>query len=375
MNNRAIRVLHVYRTYYPDTQGGLEEVIRQICVGAKSQRIESRIITLSADPSPQKILRDEADVYRYSLTLEVASCGMSVSVFKGFRLLVDWADIVHYHFPWPFADFLHLLGRVQKPALVTYHSDIVRQRSLLKLYSPLMKIFLGRVDAIVATSLNYFASSDVLRRYSGKVEVIPIGLDEEVYPAVSEESFASVRERVGEGFFLFVGVLRYYKGLHILLEAIQGTALRCVIVGAGPVERELKAHAARLGLSNIQFLGYVSDAEKVSLIRLCRAVVFPSHLRSEAFGITLLEGAMYGKPLISTEIGTGTSFINIDGDTGLVVPPADVEELRIAMLKLDHDVILSERMGRAARSRYEDLFTGRLMGERYACLYRRLLGR
>ncbi|MEJ2610669.1 MAG: glycosyltransferase, partial [Candidatus Thiodiazotropha sp.] len=86
------------------------------------------------------------------------------------------------------------------------------------------------------------------------------------------------------------------------------------IAGAGPTERELKERVTRLGLNNVHLLGHVDDAEKVALMRLCRAVVFPSHLRSEAFGVTLLEGAIHSKPLISTEIGTGTSYINIDGE-------------------------------------------------------------
>jgi len=368
-----LRVLHVYRTYYPDTQGGLEEVIRQICQNTLGHGIESRVFTLSADPNPAVVEREEAGVYRFPRTFEVASCGVAVGALPGFKRLVDWADIIHYHFPWPFADLLHFLGRIRKPSVVTYHSDIVRQKSLLRLYRPLMRAFLDRVDAIVPTSQNYFASSEELGRYVEKVDVIPIGLDDGVYPEVSEQELSSARNRVGEGFFLFVGVLRYYKGLHILLDALQDTGLKCVIVGAGPVEAELQQHASRLGLDNVQFLGYVGDIEKVALMRLCRAVVFPSHLRSEAFGVTLLEGAMHGKPLISTEIGTGTSYVNLDGVTGFVVPPSDAKDLREAMLRIDHDEALAERMGQAARARYEALFTGRTMGERYARLYGRLV--
>lgn len=95
------------------------------------------------------------------------------------------------------------------------------------------------------------------------------------------------------------------------LDAVQGTDYPVVIVGSGPVEAELKAHASRLGLRIVHFLGALPDEDKVALLRLCYAVVFPSHLRSEAFGISLLEGAMYGKPLISSEISTGTSYINV----------------------------------------------------------------
>ena len=367
-----LRVLHVYRTYFPDTQGGLEEVIRQICRNTKEQGIASRVFMLSDNPVPAVIEREEAQVHRFHRTFEVASCGVSIGSLSGFKRLVEWADVVHYHFPWPFADLLHLLGRVSKPSLLTCHSDVVRQKTLLRFYRPLMRAFLNKVDVIVPTSENYFASSNELGRYSEKIDVIPIGLDEETYPSVSNEELSAVRERVGEGFFLFVGVLRYYKGLHILIDALQNTSLQCVITGAGPIETELKEQATKLGLKNVKFLGYVSDSEKVALYQLCRAVVFPSHLRSEAFGVTLIEGAMFGKPLISCEIGTGTTYVNADGETGIVVPPANAKALREAMLQLDEDETLAESLGKAARSRYERLFTGRLMGERYAHLYKKL---
>jgi len=370
-----VKILHVYRTYFPDTQGGLEEVIRQVCRNTVDFGVQSRVFTLSTDLGMSMIEREEAVVSRFHRSFEVASCGISLSALSGFRQLVDWADVVHYHFPWPFADFLHFAGRVNKPSLVTYHSDIVRQKFILRLYQPLMRKFLKQVDVIVPTSQNYFATSNELGRYSEKVEVIPIGINPDVHPKVSEQEVDAARAHVGQGFFLFVGVLRYYKGLHILLDALCGTSLRCVIVGAGPVENELKRNAASLGLKNVQFLGYVDDADKVALMKLCRAVVFPSHLRSEAFGVTLVEGAMHGKPLISTEIGTGTSYINIDGVTGIVVPPSDAKDLREAMLRLDSDKKLAERMGRAARERYDTLFTGRLMGERYASLYARLISK
>lgn len=371
--SRKIRVLHVYRTYFPDTQGGLEEVIHQICRNTAKHDVESRVFTLSHHFGLSKILFDGVEVFRLHRTFEVASCGVSFNSLGGFRQLVDWADIVHYHFPWPFADLLHLLARVKKPSLVTYHSDIVRQKGLLKLYRPLMRYFLNKMDCIVSTSKNYFVTSDTLGRYSEKIEIIPIGLDDKSYPVVDDKLIEFMKEKVGEDFFLFIGVLRYYKGLHILLDAIQNTDLQVVIVGAGPVELELRQHAQRLNLSNIRFMGYVEDDEKVALIKLSRAIVFPSYLRSEAFGVTLLEGAMYGKPMISTELGTGTSYVNMHEETGLVVPPADPKRLREAMQKLAQDDELVEKMGNAARKRYEQLFTGKLMGERYAQLYKRLV--
>jgi rhamnosyl/mannosyltransferase len=128
-----------------------------------------------------------------------------------------------------------------------------------------------------------------------------------------------------------------------------------------------------LGLKNVDFIGYVSDEDKDALLELCTGFVFPSHLRSEAFGISLLEGAMFAKPLISCEIGTGTSYINICGETGYVVPPADPAALADALTKLWLDPVLSRRMGANALARAEEHFSVQKMNEAYATVYKDLL--
>ena len=371
-----MKVLHVYRTYFPDSQGGLEEVIRQICLSTRELGVTSRVFTLSDEPYPRRLPRVECEVVRVRKTFEVASCGFALTGLRRFAKELAWADLVHYHYPWPFSDLMHLFFGHSKPAVLTYHSDIVRQKFLLSMYRPLMRRYLGAMDRIVATSPNYFATSEVLSNFADKVEVIPIGLDEPSYPAIDDQhrQLAAVRERYGSDFFLFVGVLRYYKGLHILLDAIKGAPYKIVIVGAGPVESALRQQARELELDNVVFAGFVPDREKMALFQLCRAVVFPSYLRSEAFGVTLLEGAMSARPLVSAEVGSGTSHVNIHGETGLVVPPSDSAALRAAMDDLHARPDKARAMGLKARQRYEQLFTGSVMGRHYAEVYRQILG-
>ncbi|MEM9620699.1 MAG: glycosyltransferase [Pseudomonadota bacterium] len=369
---KPLRVLHVYRTYFPDTQGGLEEVIRQISMNTQRLGIESRVFALSDNPGDRALDLREGTIFRSKKTFEIASCGVSFGALRTFRDQVDWADIVHYHFPWPFADVLHFGARVKKPTLLTYHSDIVRQKLLGRFYAPLMHRFLRSVDRIVCTSANYFATSDVLTKYSDKVEVVPIGINQSTYEQPLSTDIDAVEEVYGRDFFLFVGVLRYYKGLHILLDSIRNAPYEVVIAGSGPTENELLRQAKASDVKNVHFAGHVSNAEKNALFALCRGVVFPSYLRAEAFGVTLLEGAMFAKPLISTEVGSGTSHVNVHNETGYVVPPGSAKALRKAMDKLWQDAQLAERLGQGARQRYERLFTGKLMGERYADIYRHL---
>lgn len=368
-----MRVLHVTQTYYPDTRGGIEEVIRQIALNTKTLGVETRVFALSKKPIPTIIEIDGVKIYRAPLTAKIASCGMSMSALKQFKNLVEWAQIVNYHFPWPFMDLLHLVNNGNAKIVVTYHSDVVRQKRLLTLYRPLMKIFLSQADVIVASSGNYVTSSTVLQKYKEKVRTIAIGISKENYPIPTKQELTNVEGLVGHDFFLFIGTLRQYKGLKFLLNALKDTKLKFVIAGSGPELRKLKILAKNLKLENILFLGRVSDTDKVSLIKLCHAVVLPSYLRSEAFGVVLLEGAMYKKPLISTDLNTGTSYININGETGLVLPAADAESLRESMLLLESDRDLSKKMGQAAFNRYNKLFTGSLMGYEYAKIYRELL--
>lgn len=368
-----MKVLHFYRTYYPDTFGGVEQVIRQMAVGTTRLGVENEVLTLTRDADRPLIEFEGHKVHRAHLNFEIASTGFSWSALSRFVELAKQADVVHYHFPWPFMDIAHFLGRIKKPSVVTYHSDIVRQKYLLKLYSPLKHQFLRDVDRIVATSPNYLATSPTLELYKDKTEVITYGLDNSIYPVPSAELLAKWRAVVGENFFLFVGMLRYYKGLHILLEAAAGTDIPIVIVGDGPEEIELKRQAESLQLKNVHFLGALPEPDKVALLTLCYALAFPSHLRSEAFGISLLEGAMYGKPMISSEIGTGTTYINVAGQTGMVVPPSDPAAFRQAMEYLLAHPQEAAQMGINARQRYLDLFTADKMASNYARLYQQVI--
>lgn len=371
-----MRILHFYKTAFPDTMGGVEQVINQLARGASKLGIHSDVLSLTAShDGPATIEMDGYRTHRARQNLEIASTGFSASAFFRFTSLARQADMIHYHFPWPFMDLVHFASRIKKPALVTYHSDIVRQQSLLKIYQPLKARFLASMDRIVATSPNYAASSDVLEKHADHLSVIPIGLDRASYPEPTPERIDHWRQKLGPRFFLFVGVLRYYKGLHILIEAAKNTCFPVVIVGAGPVEAELKAQAARLGVSNVHFLGHLPDEDKVALLKLSYGIVFPSHLRSEAFGISLLEGAMFGKPMISSEIGTGTTFINIKGETGLVIPPSDPIALRQAMCYLWERPDVAADMGKRAEARYWQHFTAERMVNAYAELYDQLLTR
>jgi rhamnosyl/mannosyltransferase len=368
-----MRVLHFFKTYLPDTTGGIEQVIYQLCQGNREFGVTSKVLTLSSDCPPQRIWVGEHEVIRARQDLFIASTGFSREAFTLFAEASREADLVHFHFPWPVMDLVHFITRHGRPCVVSYHSDIVRQRSLLALYRPLMHRFLASMDRIIVSSPNYLDSSEELQRHRERTLAIPFGLDRQAYPKPPAERLKYWRERLPPRFFLFVGVLRYYKGLKYLLDAVANTGWPLVIAGAGPEQARLKEQANRLGIEHLFWTGRIDDVDKVSLLELCHAFVFPSHLRSEAFGISLLEAAMHGKPMISCEMGTGTTFVNQDGVTGLVVPPADALALRAAMGRLWNNSGLATELGANAASRFEQQFTARRMCQQTTQVYRDVL--
>jgi glycosyltransferase involved in cell wall biosynthesis len=370
-----MRVLHFYKNALPETVGGVEQVIDQISRGTSALGVQNTVLALSNSPSDHPIPMHGYELYTAKRNFELASNGFSWQAINLFKELSTKADLIHYHFPWPFADLTHQIVSPQKPSILTYHSDIVRQKLLLQLYRPLKQQFLSSVNHIVATSPNYLQTSEVLRNFSQKVTVIPIGLDRQTYTRPNFNLVNYYKERFGNRFFLFVGAFRYYKGLKFLMQAARLVKFPIVIVGSGPIEKELRAYVQLHRLNTIFFVGQANDEIKSALLEACYGVIFPSHLRSEAFGVTLLEGAMFGKPLISCEIGTGTTYINIHQVTGLVTPPSNPMALANAMTRLWTNPDESQAMGQRAKARFEALFTAKKMSQSYFELYQKLLNR
>lgn len=368
-----INVLHFYKVYYPDSYGGVEQVIYQLSEGCSELGINSVVHTLSKIRAHSAEKYESHWVVKSKANIEIASTPFSLSAISEFKKLAESADIIHYHFPYPYMDMLHFISGINKPTVVTYHSDILKQKYWLKLYKPLMMRFLDSVDVIVATSPNYVKSSEVLNLFKSKTKIIPIGIEPENYRLSKSYSDKTIEDKLPEKFFLFIGALRYYKGLDTLIEAVTDTDLPLVIVGTGPLENEIRQKIKTKKLKNVLMMGAVDNNDKNLLLNKCYAVVFPSHLRTEAFGITLLEGALFGKPLISCEIGTGTTYVNIHDETGLVIPPVNSEALSRAMKSLFENPDKAQEYGRNARERFDALFTAKEMNNAYFELYKSLM--
>ena len=376
-----MRVLHVYRTYFPDAQGGLQESIKQISLATQEFNVESKIFVLSPNPSPYNIQSHEGEIIRSKSWFAPASCDLGgFSSLATFKNLLKWAEVVHFHFPWPFADVLNLFSFCNKPKVMTYHSDIVKQKKLNLLYSPLRNFTINSMDAVVATSPNYILSSPVLNTLAKnpKLKIIPLGIVEKNQRLVNldeESTYLKNYQLEPNSYLLFLGVLRYYKGVHTLIEAANQIQSKIVIAGNGPEIENLQSLVASHHVQNVLFLGEVSDSQKHILLKNSKAVVLPSHLRSEAFGMVLIEASLHGKPMISCEIKSGTSYVNLHEETGLIVEPENPQELANACNLIASDKNLAIKFGATARKRYENFFSGSALGLAYSTLYNNLFNK
>ena len=180
----------------------------------------------------------------------------------------------------------------------------------------------------------------------------------------------------GDAFtLLFVGRLRYYKGLDTLIRALPRISARLRVVGIGPMEAEWKALAQELGVAErIEWLGEAPDEELPGLYHSANLFVLPASHPSEAFGLVQVEAMAAGLPVVCTELGTGTTYVNVDGVTGLVVPPRDPGALAGAINALIADPGRRAAMGRAAQARAEREFDLDVMVKRVLALYDETLG-
>lgn len=368
-----MRVVHVFKTFFPDTYGGIEQVIKALADHTQKMGVENKILVLTSGTPRIDIEPAGYEVKRFKQDLYLASTGFSFSLFSEFSKETAWADIIHMHFPWPFADVCYLTSSIKKPTVLSYHSDVVNQAKLNKLYAPLRNYCFSKVDVICAASPGIMKSSPVLQKFQSKVRLLTYGIEHFSRLGIEDAEVKTWGQQFGPRFFLFLGSLRYYKGLQILLEALRGRDYPTVIVGRGNEYVNLKLQVAKLGLENIHFIAEVSEAQKRSLMRAAYGFVFPSHLPSEAFGIALVEAAQQGIPMISCEIGTGTSYVNVDAETGLVVPPSDPEALRTALDTFWHRPEQVKIWGLAALKRYEKYFRAEIMAKKYLETYESVL--
>lgn len=275
-------------------------------------------------------------------------------------------DITHLQFPYPIGEISqYLAGR--RPYVISYQSDVVRgsQQAFLRLYRPLLRSVLRGAACILASSQNYIASSPYLAPVADRCRVVPLGIDPQPFLNAVPAYPPARKLRL-----LFVGRHRYYKGVDDLLRAVKSLDVELLIAGSGPMRPEWERLAAELSLGEkVRFIGDVPDESLPAVYASADVFVLPSNARSEAYGIVLLEAMAAGLPCITTELGTGTSYIVQDGITGLIVPPLRPDALASAIISLQSGPTLRAALGQAGRARLLQEFTLQTMVQRVEAIY------
>jgi len=356
-----VQVLQVNKAFAPHI-GGVEQVVQDI-VENLSRKITSAVLVCQIPKGDRT--EEEAEgctVIRCHTLFTYRSLPISLSFFGEFLRRAKSHDLLHLHEPFPLGSVIAWSLNKKLPLVVTWHSDIVRQRLLKWLVVPFQYLVLKRANVIIATSENMKQHSFV-RKFRHKVQVVPLSIKE-----------PEPRETKGQGHFLFVGRFVYYKGIWDLLEAAKLVNYPIKLVGSGPLWEEVENQITRDQLTHVELIkGPVSDEELEQHFAECGVFVFPSNAESEAFGLVQLQAMAAGKPVINTWLKTGVPEVSLDGETGITVNPNAPQELAEAMRTLYENPEMRQQLGRNARERVKKHFVHSVTIPKIEAIYQSLV--
>lgn len=351
--------------------GGIETHLELLC-NALRKSVDLRVLVANDGPRTATEMAGQVRISRLGTICALASAPICPRMASQIR--ASKADLVHVHLPNPMAVLAFLASGHSGPLVITYHSDIVRQKLLGKLFQPLLHAALKRSAGIIVTSPNYLETSHVLSEHRERCRVIPYGIRASDFDEVSSGTVERVRQEHGKRLIVSVGRLVYYKGFEFLIHAMTQISARLLIIGDGPLRNGLEQLAASLDIRNrVVFLREKQNLDLAPYYHAADVFVLPSVARSEAFGIVQLEAMACGKPVINTNLPTGVPFVSLDGVTGLTVPPGDPKALADAINALLDNPALAAAYGNAGRQRIQQYFTVESMAERTLELYNSIL--
>lgn len=369
-----MRVTMVNKYYHPHL-GGIEHHMRDLANGLTARGEEVRVLVANEAREGATDIVDGVSVERLPRLLAYSSTPIVPSMRRALAaepLRDDAPDVVHLHSPYPWGELSWLTSGVSVPTVLSYHSDIVRQRIMGAAYRPILERVLDKVDLIIAGSPNMVEHSELLAPRADKCRVVPYGIDVSLYDYTPQTTAraAQLRSAHARPVVLFVGRLVYYKGADVLLRAMKHVDADVVLIGRGPMEAELREYAVAHGISSrVTFLPPCDDAELAAWYHAADVLALPSVARSEAFGLVQVEAHAAGTPAVSTDLTTGVPFANLHDVTGLTVPVGDSEALSAALTRILTDDELRARLSKGAHDRARRDFTIDRMAEQAVAVY------
>lgn len=376
-----MKILHTNKAY-AEWVGGIETVVTDLSegmAGIDGNTVEALVCSHVNSWSTVRRRRNGVSVTYVPRWGTLASLPISPAFFP--CLARARADILHVHEPFPLVD----LAMALRPSIashfsrivVSWYSDIIRQRWALPFYAPVIHRFLRTVDRILVSVPSLIDYSEFLRPHRERCEVIPLGvkLDWVQHRDARAGKVVSIRQKYGTPLVLFVGRLVYYKGVEYLIEAMSKLPeARLVMIGSGPLRSQVDAGIARYHLQErVTVIPYAEPGDLYAFYEACDLLVLPSTERSETYGLVQVEAMACGKPVVSTNITTGVPFVNQHGKTGFTVPPRNVQALVGAMEELIRNPDLARRFGEYARQRALQEFSAEIMVQRTMQVYQDIL--
>ena len=332
------KVIHIYKTYKPFTHGGVEAYIDSI-ISYKNSKFEHNL--LSIGNFNHKSFKKKI----FKKTLSLKSDVISFQLFFYLYKKVNRKNVIlHLHTPWPSMEiFLNLLGF--KNIIITYHSDIIRQKFLnfFFKYINIRLLTKDNIKKIIVTSKVYYETSKILKHIpESKIKIIPIGITSLIYPI--ENSIIRKKKNI-----IFIGSNRTYKGIELLKRLIKKKSFNFVIIGSNL--KELRE------FNNVKLYEDINEKDKEKILSNSYLLLMTSTSRNEAFGIVLVEALRSGIPIISPNINSGVSWINKHNETGYQYDNKNFDDMCDKINKLmtidEHSYI---KMSNNARTRYERHF-------------------
>jgi len=365
-----MRVLHLGK-YCPEfREGGIEIFSTDLINYLNSQKIKADMLCFS------KANYKRGCYYNSKLSFVLNSAPISWAYTKVFFHIKDNYDILHIHSPNPLAEMLSLVFKGRK--IIHWHSDIVQQKLSYLAYKPIQNVVLKSSDVIIVTSPNYLFSSQQLKNFEKKIKVIPLGVNPKRLKNLEIKTqyynYLKSLKQKKKKIIISIGRLVEYKGYPYLIEAARYLPHDFVvlIIGKGPLFLKLKNLIIRYNLKDRVYI--LPDVDNVNpFLKESHVVCLPSISRNEAFGLVLLEALFWGKPLITTDVeGSGMNFVNLNGITGLVVPPRNPKALSRAILAILEDDQKYHFFSLNAKKRFQE-FTIDKVGDKIINLYRELV--
>ena len=355
----SLKVLQLGK-FYP-IRGGVEKVMYDLMTGLSEQGVRSDMLCAVEGKSETIRLNDHANLICCHAVKKVAATMISPSMVWTLRKICREYDIIHIHHPDPMACLALFLSGYKGRVILHWHSDILKQKNLLKLYRPLQRWLINRAERIVGTTPLYLQESPFLTDVQEKTVCVPIGI---VPPADDSGNTAGeeIRQQFPDKTIIFsLGRLVEYKGFEHLIEAARYLNDRFVILigGSGPLKEQLQAKIDHFGLGEkVKLLGFLSEKELPAYYKACDLFCLSSVFKTEAFGIVQIEAMSYGKPVVATTIeGSGVHWVNAEGESGLNARKGDAKALAKAIAAITAHPMIYERYSQGAKQRFKQLFT------------------